>query len=403
MICRELMAARARDRSPLQSALFLGLVLGAASGGVTGCRYAADPPRDQPPGPEAAATSVYHPAGDRPAIPAVGELIPRHRFAQIAKSVAPAVVHLKTVQELREEGSLFHRSPGRAFLRHFFKNLLGLSREVVLKQEGVGSGFIVDPAGYVLTNFHVVKHAVEIRAVLSDEREMPARVVGQDARVDLALLRLEGEGPFPAAVLGDSARLESGEWAMAAGSPLGLAQTFTVGVISATGRSHLGITSRENFIQTDASINYGNSGGPLLNINAEVVGINTAIMPTGHGIGFAIPINMAREFIGEVLKSPPVQRAWLGIEARMPVPGRGDRDGVVLQSVQWPSPAWRSGLRAADRIIRLDDRELGDVAQLQRSIVKGGIGIERRLTVERGGVIKEIRVRPEEWPMRIFP
>jgi len=403
MMCREVMAAGARDRSRLQTALFLGLVLGAISGGVTACRYAADSPRDRSPGPDSAETSAYHPKEDRPAVPAVEDLIPRTRFAQIAKSVAPVVVHLKTVQELREEGSLFHRRPDGAFLKHFLNNLLGLSKEVVLKQEGVGSGFIVDPAGYILTNYHVVKHAVEIRAVLSDEREMPAHVVGQDARVDLALLRLEGEGPFPAAVLGDSSRLESGEWAMAAGSPLGLAQTFTVGVISATGRSHLGITSRENFIQTDASINYGNSGGPLLNINAEVVGINTAIMPTGHGIGFAIPVNMAREFVDDVLRNPPVRRAWLGIEARMPVPGNIDRDGVVLQSVQWRSPAWRSGLRAADRIIRLDDGEVRDVSQLQRSIVKGGIGVERRLTVERGGVIQEIRVRPEEWPMRIFP
>ncbi|MBI3596373.1 MAG: trypsin-like peptidase domain-containing protein [Nitrospirae bacterium] len=397
------MPAGSWGRSRLRTALFFGLVIGVFSGGVTACRQAASPPGDRPPGPEAAATSAYRPKEDRPTIPAVEELIPRTRFAQIAKAVAPVVVHLKTVQELREESSWLHRKPNEAFFRRFIKGLLGLSKDPVMKQDGVGSGFIVHPAGYVLTNFHVVKHADEIRAVLSDEREMRAHVVGQDSRADLALLRLEGEGPFPAADLGDSDHLESGEWAMAAGSPLGLAQTFTVGVISATGRSHLGITSRENFIQTDASINYGNSGGPLLNINAEVVGINTAIMPTGHGIGFAIPINTAREFVETVLRDRPIQTVWLGMEAIIPMPGRTGRDGVVLQSVQWPSPAWRSGLRAADRIIRVDDTDVRDAAQLRRLIVEGGIGVERELTVERGGRIKEIRVRPEEWPARIFP
>jgi len=381
---------------------FFGLVV-VLSGGVTACQQAAGPPGDRASGPEAAAKSAYRPNEVGPTIPAVEALIPRTRFAQIAKAVTPVVIHLKTVQALREEASLFHRKPDEAFLKRFVKGLFGLSKEPVVKQDGVGSGFIVDPAGYVLTNYHVVKHADEIRAVLSDDREMRAHVVGQDSRADLALLRLEGEGPFPSAVLGDSDRLESGEWAMAAGSPLGLAQTFTVGVISATGRSRLGITSRENFIQTDASINYGNSGGPLLNINAEVVGINTAIMPAGHGIGFAIPINMARDFIETVLRDRPIQTAWLGMEAIVPMPGGADREGVVLRSVQWRSPAWRSGLRAEDRILRVDDTEVSGAAQLRRLIVEGGTGVERELTVERGGRVKEIRVRPEEWPARIFP
>jgi S1-C subfamily serine protease len=400
---REFPQVGSRGLSPLRSALSFGIVVGIISGGATACRPSGGPPRDRPSGPEAAATSAYRPNEGGPTIPAVEEIIPRTRFALIAKTVTPAVVHLKTVQEVREEASMFHRRPNETFLKRFVKGLFGLSKKPVVKQDGVGSGFIVDPAGYVLTNYHVVKHADEIRAVLSDEREMRAHVVGQDSRTDLALLRLEGEGPFPSAVLGDSSHLESGEWAMAAGSPLGLSQTFTVGVISATGRSRLGITSRENFIQTDASINYGNSGGPLLNINAEVVGINTAIMPTGHGIGFAIPINMARDFIETVLRDRPIQTAWLGMEAIVPLPGGTDRDGVVLQSVQWRSPAWRSGLRAADRILRVDDTEVSDAAQLRRLIVEGGTGVERELTVERGGRIEEIRVRPEEWPARIFP
>jgi len=392
-----------KTRGGLQSVLAFGLVIGILGGGITACQQAAVPPVDRPSGPETAAQSAYHPNENGPAIPEVEELIPRTRFAQIAKAVAPVVVHLKTVQALREEASLFHRREYETFIKRFVKGLFGLSKEPVVKQDGVGSGFIVDPAGYVLTNYHVVKHADEIRAVLSDEREMRAHVVGQDARADLALLRLEGEGPFPSAVLGDSDRLESGEWAMAAGSPLGLAQTFTVGVISATGRSRLGITARENFIQTDASINYGNSGGPLLNINAEVVGINTAIMPAGHGIGFAIPVNMARDFIERVLRERPIQTAWLGMEAVVSMPAGVERNGVVLRVVQWRSPAWRSGLRTADRILRVDDTEVNDAAQLRQLIVEGGTGVERELTIERGGRIKEIRVRPEERPARIFP
>jgi S1-C subfamily serine protease len=283
------------------------------------------------------------------------------------------------------------------------KRLLGLSKEIVMKQEGVGSGFLIHPAGYVLTNHHVVKRANEIHAVLSDGRDFTARVVGWDSRADLALLQLEGEGPFPSADLGDSDRLESGEWALAVGSPLGLAQTFTVGVISATGRSHLGITSRENFIQTDASINYGNSGGPLVNINAEVIGINTAIMPTGHGIGFAIPINMARQFAETVLKRQPNQTAWLGLQVWSVPPEQRGRTGVAVQSVQWESPAWRSGLRSADRIIRVDGADVTDVGRLQRMIADAGIGAEWTMTVWRDGGIQEIKIRSDKRPARVFP
>jgi serine protease Do len=390
-------------RHSLRTGLLLGLVIGVFSFPLTGCQKAGVGPTGRSTGSDIAATASSPPENVRPSVPAVEELIPRTRFAQIAKRVAPVVVQLKTVQKLREGWHPWHRRPDETFLKGFVKRLFGLSREAVIRQEGVGSGFIVHPAGYVLTNYHVVKHADEIRAVLSDQREMTARMIAQEPRTDLALLRLEGEGPFPSADLGDSDRLESGEWAMAAGSPLGLAQTFTVGVISATGRSHLGITSRENFIQTDASINYGNSGGPLLNIDAEVVGINTAIMPAGHGIGFAIPVNMARRFIETVLRSRPIPTGWLGLDVMESWTGSADRDGVYLQSVEWGSPAWRSGFRPADRIVRVDDTDVTDAMQLKRMIADGGIGVEKNLTVDRDGSMEEIRVRTAERPARIFP
>jgi S1-C subfamily serine protease len=380
-----------------------GLLLGLLLIPAAACQKAADRPPARGTVPVISATDAQEQEEKHPTVPAVETLIPRITFTRIAKTLAPTVVHLRTVQELREGWNPFHRKPNERLFEGLVKRLLGLSKEIVMKQEGVGSGFLIHPAGYLLTNHHVVKRANEIHAVLSDGREFPARVVGRDPRADLALLKLEGEGPFPSADLGDSDRLESGEWALAVGSPLGLAQTFTVGVISATGRSHLGITSRENFIQTDASINYGNSGGPLVNINAEVIGINTAIMPTGHGIGFAIPINMARPFVETVLKRQPIETAWLGLQVGSVPPEQLGRNGVAVRSVQWESPAWRSGLRSADRVIRVDGAAVTDVGRLQRMISEGGIGTEWTLTVWRDGTIREIRVRSEEQPSRIFP
>jgi S1-C subfamily serine protease len=385
------------------SGLKTGLLLGLLLIPIAACQKAADRPLARGTVPVLLATDAQEQEEGHPTVPTVETLIPRTTFAQIAKTLAPTVVHLKTVQELREGWNPFHRRPDVGFFEGLFKRLWSRSDGLIMKQEGIGSGFLIHSAGYLLTNHHVVKRANEIHAVLSDGREFPARVVGRDPRADLALLKLEGEGPFPSADMGDSDRLESGEWALAVGSPLGLAQTFTVGVISATGRSHLGITSRENFIQTDASINYGNSGGPLVNINAEVIGINTAIMPTGHGIGFAIPINMARPFVEAVLKRRPIETAWLGLQLWSVPPAQRGRNGVAVQSVQWESPAWRSGLRSADRIIRVDGADVTDVGRLQRMIADAGIGAEWTMTVWRDGGIQEIKIRSDKRPARVFP
>jgi len=389
--------------SILRTRAGIGVILSILMLPLAACGRTDGPTPALGPGPDLSVREAPEPDRDSHPVPAVENLIPRTAFARIAKVLAPAVVHLKTIQDLRESWNPFQRKPNESFLQGVIKRLLGRSRDTVMKQEGIGSGFLIHPAGYLLTNDHVIIHADEIHAVLSDGREFPARVVGRDPRADLALLQLGGEGPFPSADLGDSDQLESGEWALAVGSPLGLAQSFTVGVISATGRTHLGIASRENFIQTDASINYGNSGGPLVNINAEVIGINTAIMPMGHGIGFAIPINMAREFAQSVLSRQPVETAWLGLEVG-PLPADPtDGPGVTVRSVQWESPAWKSGLRPADRILRLDGRDVGGAGPLRQSIVKGGIGTEWTLTVDRNGHHRMIRVKSEARPLRVFP
>lgn len=336
--------------------------------------------------------------------PAVEEVLPRTVFVRIAKAAAPAVVHLKTAQNVRRAWSLFGPKNGEGPLQNLLQRFWGRPEELVLRQRSVGSGFLIHPAGYLLTNHHVVDRADAIVAVLSDGHEVPAHVVGRDSRVDLAILKIEGRGPFPVVDLGDSDRLEAGEWAMAVGSPFGLAQTFTVGVISATGRTHLGFASRENFIQTDASINYGNSGGPLLNIRGETVGINTAIMPWGRGIGFAIPINTARRFSEPILKKLLVKSAWLGIQIDAPRPDAQDGGGdVTVRSVRWGSPASRSGLRRGDRVIRLDETEVRGAEQLRQMIAESEIGAERTLTIIRSGSAEEIVVRPMDRPMRVSP
>src|SRR5713226_5510248 len=181
-------------------------------------------------------------------------------------------------------------------------------------ERAAGSGVIVDGRGYILTNHHVIENADEIEVRLSDDRKFPAKLVGRDSKTDLAVLKIEPTGiALPVAALGDSDKLKIGQWAIAIGNPFGLDRTVTVGIISATGRTHVGVATYEAFIQTDASINPGNSGGPLLNLDGRVICINNAIATTGQGIGFAIPINMAREVMTQLIDKGRVVRGWLGI------------------------------------------------------------------------------------------
>src|SRR3989475_7696913 len=218
-------------------------------------------------------------------------------FVTVAERVRPAVVHIGTVQVARARRP--SASPGPfaddPLLKEFFDQFFGPrspGNRGEFHQPGLGSGVIVDSRGYVLTNFHVIKGADGVIVRLSSKREYRGRIVGTDAKTDLAVVRFEPETEVTVATLGNSDALRVGEWAVAIGNPFGLDQTVTVGVVSATGRADVGIASYENFIQTDASINPGNSGGPLLNLRGEVIGINTAIVATGQGIGFAIPPNM---------------------------------------------------------------------------------------------------------------
>src|SRR5437867_4743108 len=260
-------------------------------------------------------------------------------FTAVADRVTPAVVHVSTVPKKAAAGApeeapeRFKEFFGEEFYERYFR------RRPREDARATGSGVLVDPKGYILTNNHVIENAQEIIVRLSDQRKFPARLVGRDPKTDLAVLKVDAPGPLPVAELGDSSQLRVGQWAIAIGNPFGLDRTVTVGIVSATARTRVGVTQYDNFIQTDASINPGNSGGPLLNIDGKVIGINTAIVATGQGIGFSIPINQARDVMQQLITRGRVVRGWLGIVIQDVTDqlsgsfGVKEREGVLVAEV----------------------------------------------------------------------
>ena len=239
-------------------------------------------------------------------------------FVNVVKQAKPAVVHIKV--EKTTTSSPHGLGPEDMFNNPFFEQFFGpqfrRQQPQEHKQHGQGSGFIISKDGFILTNNHVVDGADSIKVTLADNRDFDAKIIGTDPQTDVALIKISDPENLPVLPLGDSSNLEAGEWVIAIGNPFGLSQTVTVGVVSATGRSSVGISEYENFIQTDAAINPGNSGGPLLNGRGEAVGINTALFSrTGGymGIGFAIPINMVKSVEGQLQKQGKVTRGWLGV------------------------------------------------------------------------------------------
>ncbi|MBI4560975.1 MAG: trypsin-like peptidase domain-containing protein, partial [Candidatus Rokubacteria bacterium] len=266
----------------------------------------------------------------------------------------------------------------RDFFEQFFGPRQGPRGE--FRQPSLGSGVIIDTRGSILTNFHVVKGADEITVKLSSKKEYRGRTVGADPKTDLALVKIQPEAELTIARLGDSERLKVGEWAIAIGNPFGLDQTVTVGVISATGRADVGITTNDNFIHTDASIHPGNSGGPLLNLRGEVVGINTAIVAAGQGIGFAIPINMVKQVVTQLLEKGKMVRGWLGISVQPVSPelaqslGSTGPTGAVVTSVYPGSPAADAGLKQGDLILSFGGTPVDDYHHLQRLVADTDVG-----------------------------
>ena len=312
-------------------------------------------------------------------------------FSQVSKKVTPIVVNISTISRKK----LVRPFPD---LPPLFEEFFGGGPQT-RRDKSLGSGFIISRDGFIVTNEHVVRDAESIRVKLSNDKVYEARVVGGDPKTDIAVIKINATD-LPVAVLGDSDRLEVGQWAIAIGNPFGLERSMTVGIISATGRSNVGIESIENFIQTDASINPGNSGGPLLNIHGEVVGINTAIVAAGQGIGFAIPTNMARPIISQLVEKGKVTRAWLGVSIK-PVSeeearslGLSKPSGVVIAAVQGDGPAAKGGIQAGDLVVAFGSTEVRDPSHLQQLVAVTRIGAAVPVVVLRGGRKITVTVRP---------
>jgi len=322
-------------------------------------------------------------------------------FAAIADAMKPAVVNISTTEAVRRGGPR-GADPFREYLERYFGE--SLPREE--PRQSLGSGLIVEPEGYVLTNNHVIENARMIMVRLSDEEEYEARVVGRDPRTDLALLKIQGRGKFTAVRLGDSDALRVGDWVVAIGNPFGLEHTVTAGIVSAKGRV-IGAGPYDDFIQTDAAINPGNSGGPLFNTRGEVVGINSAIFSqTGGsvGIGFAIPVNLAKELLPQLKSKGRVVRGWLGIAIAPVTPemakklGAPDRRGAVVAEVVPNGPAAAAGVRAGDVIVAFQDRPIRRVDDLPRVAARTPVGTEVELKLLRAGKEIAVTVRLAELP-----
>jgi serine protease Do/serine protease DegQ len=339
-------------------------------------------------------------------------------FVAVAEQVRPAVVNIGTVQVSRSRRAPAVPGPGAddPFFKDFFDQFFGRGgpgRREEFRQPGLGSGVIVDKRGYVLTNFHVIRGADSVTVKLSSKQEVQGRIVGTDAKTDLAVVRFQPEGDLRVATLGDSDTLRVGEWAIAIGNPFGLDQTVTVGVISATGRAEVGIATYENFIQTDASINPGNSGGPLVNLRGEVVGINTAIVATGQGIGFAIPANMAKRVTAQLIDRGKVTRGWIGVSLQ-PLTvelaeslGLNGTRGAIVARVHPGSPADTAGLQPNDVILKFGGTAVDDYTHLQRlsSEVEPGTTIPLEIVrrKERKTVSLKIAESPDTTPAATPP
>ncbi len=325
-------------------------------------------------------------------------------FEKVAEVALPGVVNISTDQKVkvRPFSSPFDDNPlFREFFEDFFNDLIPREREY--KSTSLGSGFIISKDGYIVTNDHVVRNADEITVKLNDKRVFKAKIVGRDPKTDIAVIKISAEN-LPTLKLGNSDRLKIGQWAIAVGNPFGLNGTLTMGVISATGRSNLGIETYEDFIQTDASINPGNSGGPLLNIYGEVIGINTAIIAAGQGIGFAIPINMAKNIINQIIEKGKIERSWLGVGIQKLTPELAEsmnikiKEGVLVNRVYENSPAEKAGLKEGDVIIECNGRKLEDPSDLQKIVISVPVGSNLELKVIREGKERIINVKTEKMP-----
>ena len=324
-------------------------------------------------------------------------------FSQLAEMAGPAVVNIRTVKIIKGGGPVFRnfrRNPhgGEDPFKDFFEKFFGEDTQREFKQPSLGSGFIIDKEGFVVTNNHVIQDADQIKVKLGGDTEYDAEVVGRDANTDLALLKIKTGKDLPFLKLGDSDELKIGQWVVAIGSPFGLERTVTAGIVSAKGRV-IGSGPYDNFIQTDASINPGNSGGPLINMQGEVVGINTAIIAAGHGIGFAIPINLSKKIIAQLKSEGEVTRGWLGVAIQdltgemAEYYGLKDRKGVLVADVFKGDPADEAGIQSKDIILEVNGQKIETSRQLTAMIADLKVGEAAKVDVFRDGKIKTFYIK----------
>lgn len=328
-------------------------------------------------------------------------------FADLVEKLKPSVVNISTTSVVKPRGfreqqprtPFGENDPFEEFFRKFFEG----APQHEYKRQGLGSGFIISEDGYVVTNYHVVEKAVDISVILENGDKYEGKVIGKDPKTDLAVVKFEPKGKLQAVSFGNSDDLRIGDWVLAIGNPFGLGYTVTAGIVSAKGRS-LGLGAYDDFIQTDASLNPGNSGGPLFNLNGEVVGVNTAIVAQGQGIGFAIPIKMAEFVIGQLKGGGKVVRGWLGVYVQELTPeiasglSLNEDDGVLVSDVTPGSPADKAGIKRGDVVVEFEGKKVDDVSDLTTMAAVAEPGTEVNIKLIHDGKPRDVTVKLAEAP-----
>jgi len=329
-------------------------------------------------------------------------------FADLVQQVGPSVVNIKVTKVEKMIGpnamgpeGFGPDSPFGDFMQKFFNQMPQGPREQ--RQQGAGSGFIISKDGYIVTNNHVVDGAQEVTVTLADKKEYPAKVIGRDPKTDIALVKIDPREPLTAATLGDSDRLRVGDWVVAVGNPFGLSNTVTAGIVSAKDRV-IGAGPYDDFIQTDAPINPGNSGGPLFNLRGEVVGINTAIIPNGQGIGFAVAVNQAKALLPQLETTGEVARGYLGVTVQSLTPelAKGlqlkDTKGALVAGVTKGGPAEAAGIKAGDVIVSFDSKDVTETKTLPALVAAAPIDKTVPVKVLRNGGEQTLTVKVGRMP-----
>jgi serine protease Do len=379
------MEQKRKIKTILMALLLVGAILGLGYGMSTAIK---------PHGPSAALASAI---SETPMVPA--------NFSDLAEKVRSGVVNVQVVKKVKNIDFGFRRFGSPFGEKNPFGDFFGPFSEGNppggFEQRGVGSGFVMNREGYILTNNHVVEDADQIKVKLANGKEYEGKVVGRDPKTDLALIKINASSDLQPLTLGNSDDLKVGSWVVAIGSPFGLEQTLTAGIVSAKGRV-IGSGPYDNFIQTDASINPGNSGGPLINMKGEVVGINTAIIASGQGIGFAIPINMAKEIAPQLQEKGHVTRGWLGVSIQEVTPdlaksfGLKDKKGALVAEVVSGSPAEKAGIEQGDVIVEFDGKEVTNSKDLPRMVASTPVGKAVSIKLSRSGKVLDRQVKVGE-------